>query len=68
MLVLTRCEQERIVIDGGRIVVTFIRATIGPDGRTRARLGFEAAPGCRIDREEVHKARLAGASTEEGGG
>ncbi len=54
MLALTRKEQERVVIAEGnlKIVVTVIRASGGV-----ARLGFEAPPNVRIDREEVYRIR-----------
>lgn len=58
MLVLGRRLNERIVIEGGRIVVTVV--DIG-DGRVR--LGITAPDGVRVDREEIHLVRVA-----EGGG
>lgn len=48
MLVLTRKNQERILI-GDNIVVTVVRASDG-----RVRLGFEAPANIRIHREEVY--------------
>lgn len=47
MLVLTRKVNEKIVIGGG-IVVTVTKVQDG-----RVRIGIEAPPGVRIDREEV---------------
>jgi len=54
MLVLARQTDERIFIDGGRIVITVVR--IEGD---KVKLGIEAN-GIRIDREEVHLARERG--------
>jgi carbon storage regulator len=47
MLVLTRKNSERVLIDGG-IVVTVVRT-----GLFTTRLGFEAPPGINIIREEL---------------
>ena len=54
MLILSRHLDERLIIDGGRIIVTVIQ--ILPD---RVRLGVTAPPDCRIDREEIHERRRA---------
>lgn len=48
MLVLTRKENQRIIIDGGRIVVRVVEI----DG-SRVRLGFDAPRDVTILREEV---------------
>jgi carbon storage regulator len=48
MLVLTRRQDEEIVIEGGiRIVV------LGVEGN-RARIGIIAPPSVRVDRKEIH--------------
>lgn len=47
MLVLSRKEGERLIIDGG-IVVTVLRVAGGG-----VRLGLEAPPAVRIRREEI---------------
>ena len=49
MLVLTRSEGERIIIDGGRIIVTLVESS----RNGRAKIGIEAAPDVQVDREEV---------------
>jgi carbon storage regulator len=52
MLVLTRKIGEAIVIDGGiRVIVTAIKGD-------KVRIGIEAPPDVRVDREEIHR-RLA---------
>ena len=56
MLVLSRCEGERIIIDGGRIVLTVVEFRSTDSGRPKVRLGFEADPSITIDRGEVHAA------------
>jgi carbon storage regulator len=48
MLVLTRKPGESVIIAGG------IKVTIVSVEGNRVRLGFEAPPEVRIDREEVH--------------
>jgi len=67
MLVLTRKINERIIIDDGRIVVTVTSIHRGPGGEPRARLGIDAPPGCRVDREEVHRSRLQAGDAGGGG-
>ena len=52
MLVLSRFRDEKILIDGGRIVVTVI--DIRGD---KVRLGIDAPKDVAIDREEVHYAK-----------
>jgi len=54
MLVLTRRANERIFVDGGRIVVTVVEV----DRRGIARIGIDAPPGVVIDREEIHNRKL----------
>jgi carbon storage regulator len=54
MLVLTRRIGETIVIDGG------IRVTVAEIKGDKVRIGIEAPPSIRIDRQEVHKRRLDG--------
>ncbi len=51
MLVLTRREEEKIHI-GDNIVITVVSI-----GNGRVRLGIEAPPEVRIDREEVSARR-----------
>lgn len=51
MLILTREVDQRVMIDGGRIVVT-VTSIRG----NRVRLGFEAAPEISIHRSEVFEA------------
>jgi carbon storage regulator len=53
MLVLTRRIGEQLVIDGN-IVVTIVAI----EGN-KIRLGVQAPPAIRVDREEVHARRLA---------
>jgi len=55
-LVVTRKPGERIMIDGGRIVVTVVQVDGG-----RVRVGIEAPVDVVIDREELHEAKKAGA-------
>lgn len=50
MLVLTRHRDERIIIDGGRIVLTVIEIHGG-----KVRLGIEAPPDVPVHREEVQR-------------
>lgn len=54
MLCLSREQNERVVIDGGRIIVTILRMAGG-----RVQLGFEAAREVQIDRGEVHERKQA---------
>jgi carbon storage regulator len=53
MLVLTRRIGEQLVIDGN-IVVTIVAI----EGN-KIRLGVQAPPAIRVDRQEVHARRLA---------
>jgi carbon storage regulator len=55
-LVVTRKPGERIMIDGGRIVVAVVQVDGG-----RVRVGIEAPVDVVIDREELHEAKKAGA-------
>jgi carbon storage regulator CsrA len=48
MLVLSRCVGERILVDGGRVVIQLLE-THGH----RAKIGVQASPEIRVDREEV---------------
>lgn len=48
MLVLKRARGERIVIDGGRIVITLVEC-----GASGARIGIDAPKEVIIHREEV---------------
>ncbi len=50
MLVLTRELGERIVIDGGTIVLEVVEIRRG-----KVKLGFTAATSVTIDREEIHE-------------
>jgi carbon storage regulator len=59
MLVLARCVDEEIIIDGG-IIVTLV-AVKG----NRVRLGITAPPSVCVDRREVHERRAAFALEEE---
>lgn len=52
MLVLKRNVGERVVIDGGRVVVCVNRIESGA-----VSLAFEAEPTIRIDRQEIHQIR-----------
>jgi carbon storage regulator len=52
MLVLMRRVGETIVIDGG------IRVTVVSVQGGKVRLGIEAPPEVRVDREEVHERLL----------
>jgi carbon storage regulator len=54
-LVVTRKPGERIMIDGGRIVVTVVQVDGG-----RVRVGIEAPVDVVIDREELHLKRIKG--------
>jgi carbon storage regulator len=73
MLVLTRRQGESIVI-GNDIKITVV--SLGPG---RVKLGIEAPPNVRVDREEIHArivqeqsadvlAAVASEATEEGNG
>lgn len=53
MLVLTRRAGQRLVI-GGDIVVTVVAI----EGN-KIRLGIEAPPEVRVDRQEIHDRRVA---------
>jgi len=55
-LIVTRKPGERIMIDGGRIVVTVVQVDGG-----RVRVGVEAPVDVVIDREELHEAKKSGA-------
>ena len=59
MLVLTRRPGEQIVLDDGRIVMTFL----GIEGN-KLRIGIDAPPDVRVDRKEVHDRRVAEADKE----
>jgi carbon storage regulator len=50
MLILTRKEGERVMLAGGTIVITVVE--IRGD---RVRVGFEAPPDVKIQREELLK-------------
>ena len=54
MLVLMRRVGESIVIDGG------IRVTVVSVQGERVRIGIEAPPDVRVDRQEVHERRFDG--------
>lgn len=58
MLVLSRLENEAIVI-GGNIVVRVVKVRGG-----KVKLGVDAPDEVRIDREEIHELRTAEAGTE----
>ena len=58
MLVLTRKVGEQIVIDDN-VVVTIISI----DGN-KVRLGIQAPPSVRVDRQEVHQRRASEWSSE----
>ncbi len=60
MLVLTRRIGEQLVIDGN-IVVTIVAI----EGN-KIRVGVQAPPAIRVDREEVHARRLADESSSMG--
>lgn len=59
MIVLTRKPGQEIVIDG-RIVVKVLAS----EGRVR--IGIDAPRDVRVDRREVHDARLAEATVHTG--
>mgnify|MGYP000987997345 CR=1 FL=1 len=48
MLVLTRMVNERIMIDGGRIVITIVRVQ-----GEKVRVGIDAPPDVDVHREEI---------------
>lgn len=52
MLVLKRYVGEKILIDGGRIVVTLVE-TACRNGRPFARIGIQAPHDVTVHREEV---------------
>ena len=54
MLVLSREKNERIVIDGGRIVITVVKID-----RNQVRIGIDAPAEVVIDREEIAERRKA---------
>ncbi len=59
MLVLTRRPKEKITI-AGNITITVVALEGG-----KVKLGIDAPPEVRIDREEIHQAiRAAGLKTE----
>ncbi|MDR3582537.1 MAG: carbon storage regulator [Candidatus Pacebacteria bacterium] len=60
MLVLSRHENEAIVIDGGRIIVTVVEIKKGV-----VRLGVQADRAVVVDREELHEAKKAARRTLE---
>ena len=62
MLILSRHAEERLIIDGGRIVIQVIQ--ILPD---KVRLGITAPADCRVDREEVHERRRADREAQAAG-
>lgn len=51
MLSLSRKVNQQIVIDGGRIVITLLKAT----GNGKARIGIEASPDIDIKRAEKYE-------------
>ncbi|MDE2100989.1 MAG: carbon storage regulator [Patescibacteria group bacterium] len=53
MLVLSRYKEQRIMIDGGRIVITVLECT-----RDHVRLGIDAPKEVVVDREETHINKL----------
>ena len=54
MLVLTRHEGERILIDNGRIVVQVIQVR-GPRDRPVVKLGIEAPRDVPVHRQEIQQ-------------
>lgn len=54
MLVLSRGQGERVILDNGRIRVTILQCRGG-----NVRLGIEAPACVRVDREEIHQIRQA---------
>jgi carbon storage regulator len=54
MLILSRKQGERVLIDGGRVAVEVIEIR-----SHQVRLAFHAAADIAIDREEVHASKLA---------
>ncbi len=60
MLVLSRYENERIIIGEGANQVTISIIQIrGPMASPKVRIGIEAPPGVAVDREEVRLSKLA---------
>ncbi len=57
MLVLSRLPGEKLVIDGGRIIVTVVQID-----RNKVKIGVEAPKDVTVDREEVHRERIKDAS------
>lgn len=58
MLVLERCPDQSVIItleDGREIKVTLVEMR-----GYKVRLGFQAHPGIRIDRDEIHQRRQRG--------
>ncbi len=59
MLVISRKRDERIMIDGGRIVITIVQTN-----GYQVRVGIEAPVDVVIDREELHLKRIKGSETK----
>ncbi len=59
MLVLTRKQNEQIVIDGG-IVISVVELR-----GDKVRIGIDAPGGVRVDRREVYEARKRAGSTDQ---
>lgn len=54
MLVLNRKIGEKVIIAEGEIVIQVVEVR-----GDRVKLGFEADPSIPIDREEIHKQKIA---------
>lgn len=64
MLVLKRKPGQRLILDGGRIIIEALPAF---EGDMRGiKLGITAPPGMIVDREEVHQQRQAHPETPNG--
>ncbi len=54
MLAISRNDGEKVMIDGGRIVIQVVKSIHG-----RTKLGIEAPKDVTVDREEVHARKQA---------
>lgn len=63
MLVLSRCTNEKIIIGEGENKIEILIVQIRGD---KVRLGIDAAKHITVDREEIHKAKLASPRPQKG--
>ncbi len=61
MLILSRKLNEKIMIDGGRVVVQVMRID-----RDHVKLGIKAPPEMPVHREEIQNAIQHGTGTQSG--